>query len=247
MLTAGHCIYNQSTNQFSDDFTLYGGRNGTSNLASVFVDNDNIPPGENLWYWVPSGWLNDGGRENDVGILVIPEDFGEQVGFFDGQSWFGYVSYSATALQSQTYWNRGYAACDPTFTGGVARIDEPCQTGTWDPYQSCTAKPCNANHLYGDSSSCSVGELESLDGSGYYRILHHGCDASGGQSGAPFYRWDSNLDDWVVAGLHTGGDCGITALNCPDSPDPLYARPGVGIRLTPSYVGSITYFRNQFP
>ena len=61
IVTAGHCLYNRDTDTWSDDFTARAGRNGSSSVASVLVDNDNIPGGQVLWYFTPAQYRAETG------------------------------------------------------------------------------------------------------------------------------------------------------------------------------------------
>ncbi|MFO7564488.1 MAG: trypsin-like serine protease [Enhygromyxa sp.] len=245
VVTAGHCIYNQSSGAFNDDYVVRIGANGTSSLASVTIDKDNIPQGEILWKFVPSGYISTGLWQYDFGILVLPQRVGGsgggQAGCFDGQCWFGWFTYAAASMQNINFWRRGYPRCSVT-----GRIDEPCQTGTWSSFQSCTTAPCNPNHLYGPSVSCGVGEFEALDPDGWNRVLHHGCDASAGDSGSALYHKNTTYDDWVITSVQTSQECGANAL-CPSSPASTLARPLRDTRITPEYSGYISYFRNLYP
>lgn len=245
IVTAGHCIYRKSTDSFFDDYTVRIGANGTSSLAAVTIDKDNIPQGQILWKFVPPGYISTGLWQYDFGILVVPQRVGGsgggQAGCFDGQCWFGWFTYSGASMGNINFWRRGYPLC--TATG---RIDEPCQTGFWSAYQSCTTAPCNPNHLYGPSVSCGVGEFEALDPDGWNRVLHHGCDASAGNSGSALYHKNTDYDDWVITTVQTTQECGSATL-CPSSPASTLARPLMDTRITPEYSGYISYFRNLYP
>jgi hypothetical protein len=234
---------------WADDFNIRAGANGTSSLASVFFDGNNIPPGENLWIWVYGDYVTTGARENDLGVLVTPARLGGsgpgQAGCFEGQCYFGYVGYTESQYSQYSYWRRGYPLCNPTFNGMTARIDEPCQTGTWDPNQTCVAKPCDANHLFGVDGACTVADFSNPDPGGDMRIFHHGCDASAADSGSPLYHKHPSLG-WVILSAQTSQECGSTAL-CPGVPANVLARPMIDTRLTAEYRGWITNFRNMFP
>jgi len=252
VVTAAHCLYNFSAGTFGDDYWVRVGTNGTSTLASVFVNAQNIPAGENLWKFVPSSYISTGQRQYDFGILVIPARLGGsgtgQAGCYDGQCWLGWFTYADSSMQGLDLWRRGYPRCDPTFAsdGVTPRIDEPCQTGTYDPNQTCTNKPCNANHLYGPDSSCTVADFTSPDPDGWNRIVHHGCDASAGDSGSPLYHKNTTYDDWVVLSVQSSQRCGATSL-CPSSPANEKARPLIDVRITLEYGGFISYYRNLYP
>ena len=143
VVTAAHCLYDFGTSSYYDDYNVRAGANGTAERAEVFIDDDaTLPPGEFLWAFVPPGYVSTGQRQFDFGILVTPESIGGsgagQAGCYAGQCWFGYVTYSKLNMKSKSYYRRGYPLCS-----WGSRIDEPCQTGTWASYQSCSATPCN--------------------------------------------------------------------------------------------------------
>ncbi len=169
-----------------------------------------------------------------------------QAGCLGGQCWFGWYTYPDDEMGAFDMDRRGYPRCDPTFTtSGTARIDEPCQTGTWDPNQTCTAKPCNPNHLYGPEFQCNVADFQSADPDGWNRQLHHGCDASAGDSGSALFHQRSN-GNWVIVSVQTTQECGATSL-CPSSPTSTWVRPMIDTRITPEYSGYISYFRDLYP
>ena len=92
-----------------------------------------------------------------------------------------------------------------------SRADDPGDTGS--------SVVCVANHLYGDAASCQLGDFTNDDGKGYYRVMKHSCDASGGQSGSALYHYVKGAP--VVAGIHTFSTCGTTAMGtqCTSSDD----------------------------
>lgn len=251
IVTAAHCLYSRTNEAFWDDYTVRAGANGTSEKAEVEIDRDNIPGGQVLWKFAHARYIDEGGSRNDFGILVTPKRLGgsgpDKAGCFDGQCWFGYVTYSDSATSNVKFWRRGYPLCTATTSDGTPRIDEPCQTGDWDASQTCVDKPCDPNHLYGPDVSCSVGEFQSADGSGWNRQFHHSCDASAGDSGSPLYHKNLTFDDWVVVSVQVRQECGATALCADDLPDATKSRPLVDTRLTPEYRGYITHFRNKYP
>lgn len=249
--TAGHCLYNFATATWSDNYTVRAGANGTSSLASVLINSSNTPPpGEDLWFFAHPDYISTGQREFDFGILVTPKRLAGagagQTGCYDGQCWFGYATYSDANTSSYNLSRRGYPICDPTFAGLTARIDEPCQvnapTGTT---RTCTTTPCNPNHLYGPEVTCTAADFTSVDPDGWARILHHGCDASAGDSGSPLYHKHPTLN-WLILSVQTAQECGMTTP-CPASPANRLARPLIDTRLTPEYRGWITHFRNTYP
>lgn len=221
IVTAGHCLYNRDSDTWSDDFAARAGRNGTSNVASVTVDNDNIPSGQVLWYFTPAQYRAETGSTwgYDFGILVVPARIGDTAG------WMGRVAYSGASLESATIYRRGYPVCDhPT------RTDEPAD--------------CEPHHLYANAAACEVGEFESPDSSGWSRIIHHSCDASAGDSGSSLYVYHSDIPS--VTGVHFSSRC-ETGPEDEECTGTRIDRPLAAIRLTPEYRDWIGYFRDLYP
>ncbi|HSK05367.1 MAG TPA: trypsin-like serine protease [Kofleriaceae bacterium] len=221
IVTAGHCLYDRDTSTWSDDFWVRAGRNGTSNAAQVFVDNDNIPGGQVLWYYTPPQYRAKSGSTwgYDYGILVVPARLGDTTG------WMGRVAYTAATLNGASIYRRGYPACNhPT------RTDEP--------------SPCEPNHLYANAALCDVGEYQSQDGNGWHRVVHHSCDASAGDSGSSLYVYHNGTP--AVTGIHFASRCETSPGDnaCTGS---LEDRPLAAIRLTPEYRDWIGYFRDLYP
>lgn len=233
VITAGHCVYNRSAaagaDPWTDDVSILVARNGTSNLGSVFIDNDNIPGGQVLWYWVPASYINAPAgsdvTEFDISIMVTPARIGEATG-----GWMGWWVLDASTLATQALWNVGYPGCVTFTSSGTPRIDEP--------------NPCSENHLYGDVNTCSPADYSNVDGDGWSRNFRHRCDASGGQSGSPIYL-NFNGNGWGVTGVHTTSLCGSTAGNPCSASDSV--RPLLATRITPEYSGMIGFFRNLYP
>lgn len=233
VITAAHCVYDRDAgageDPWTDDVSIRVARNGTSQLGSVTIDNDNIPAGQVLWYWVPQTYIDapDGSNvtEYDISIIVTPARIGETTG-----GWMGWWVLDSTTLATQSLWNVGYPACNATTSNGTPRIDEP--------------NPCSENHLYGDINTCSPANYANLDGDGWSRTFRHRCDASGGQSGSPIYL-NFNGNGWGVTGVHTTSLCGIVAGSACSATDSV--RPLRATRITPEYSGVITHFRNVFP
>lgn len=226
VVTAGHCLWSRANQRWSDDFWVRAGANGTSSVARVFVDNDNIPAGQVLWYFTPSQYRSTTGSTwgFDYGILVVPSRIGDTTG------WMGRVAYTGTAFAQTSVYRRGYPACTATLPNGTPRIDEP--------------NPCSENHLYASGGTCSLGEYQSVDSSGWSRVVHHSCDASGGDSGSPLYVFHDGAPS--VAAVHFASRCEKTTTDvaCTGTWED---RPLAALRLTPEYRDWIGYFRNKYP
>jgi V8-like Glu-specific endopeptidase len=226
VITAAHCMYDPSeADPWTDDVSIRVARNGTSWLDSVLIDNDNIPAGQVLWYWVPSGYISSQHHQYDIGLIVTPKRIGDTTG-----GWMGWWVLDATTLGTQSLWNVGYPGCVTTTSDGTPRIDEP--------------NPCSENHLYGDVGTCFPANYTNLDGDGWSRNFRHRCDASGGQSGSPIYL-NYNGNGWGVTGVHTQSLCGTTSTNACSAADAV--RPLRATRITPEYSGVISYFRDLYP
>lgn len=233
VITAAHCVYNRGAaagaDPWTDDVSIRVARNGTSQLGSVLIDNDNIPAGQVLWYWVPSSYINasmgSDVSEFDISIIVTPARIGETTG-----GWMGWWVLSQSTLDTQSTWNVGYPGCVTFTSNGTPRIDEP--------------NPCSENHLYGDVGTCWPASFTNTDGDGWNRNFRHRCDASGGQSGSPIYL-NYNGQGWGVTGVHIASVCGATAGNPCSASDSV--RPLLATRITPEYSGVIGYFRNLYP
>jgi V8-like Glu-specific endopeptidase len=226
VITAAHCVYDKSkADPWADNVRIVVGRNGTSWRDIVYIDNDNIPGGQALWYWVPSGYINTGHYQFDIGIIVTPRRIGENTG-----GWMGWWVLSGRTLNSQAVWNAGYPVCNAFTSKGTPRIDEPSS--------------CAENHLYGDTNTCSPALFTNLDWNGWYRNFRHRCDASAGQSGSPLYL-DYDGKGWGVTAVHIQSLCGMTT----GSPCNLFdaLRPLRATRITPQYSGWITYSRTLYP
>lgn len=221
IVTAGHCLYDRTSDTWSDDFWARAGRNGSSSVAQVLVDNDNIPGGQVLWYFTPSQYRAETGSTwgYDFGILVVPARLGDTAG------WMGRVTYSAASLGAATIHRRGYPVCDH-----ATRTDEP--------------SPCDDHHIYANAAACEVGEYESVDADGWSRIVHHSCDASAGDSGSPLYVYHDGTPS--VTGVHFFSHCETSPTDeaCTGT---RVDRPLAATRLTPEYRDWIGYFRELYP
>lgn len=120
-------------------------------------------------------------RANDIAVQRVTRPPGVD---FPGA--FGFGAYTRATLDAATLYHRGYPAC------------------------SLAPASCRTNTLMGDTQDCSVPFGESPDGSGWDRIMAHGCDATAGDSGAPLYHYDGGAK---VAGVHTLGNNGTTGPN----------------------------------
>jgi V8-like Glu-specific endopeptidase len=226
VVTAAHCVYNPANvDPWVDDVSVRVARNGTSWLDSVLIDNDNIPPGQWLWYFVPQGWINTGHHQYDFSVIVTPKRIGDTTG-----GWMGWWVLDGGTLNTQSLWNVGYPGCVTFTSNGTPRIDEP--------------SPCSENHLYGDVGTCFPASFTNVDGDGWNRNFRHRCDASGGQSGSPIYLNYNGLG-WGVTGVHIQSLCGTTAGDTCSPTDAV--RPLRATRITPEYSGWISHFRTQFP
>jgi hypothetical protein len=145
--------------------------------------------------------------------------------------WYAGESY----LDTMSHYTRGFPVCNGFTSNGTPRTDDP-----GDPGSSVV---CVANHLYGDASTCDLGEFSKSDAQGYQRVLRHSCDASGGQSGSPIYHYVKGSP--VVAGVHTFSTCGTTAMGtqCTSASD----RPLGGTHITKEYSDAIAFFREWAP
>ncbi|HEU4411998.1 MAG TPA: trypsin-like serine protease [Polyangiaceae bacterium] len=233
VITAAHCVYTRGAaagvDPWTDDVTIRVARNGTSDRGSVLIDNDNIPAGQVLWYWVPAPYVNAATgtdvKEYDISIVVTPGRIGDTTG-----GWMGWWVLGESTLDTQSLWNAGYPGCVTFTSNGTPRIDEP--------------SPCSENHLYGDVNTCFPDNFANADADGWSRTFRHRCDASGGQSGSPIYL-NYNGSGWGVTGVHTTSLCGTTSGNACSESDKV--RPLMATRITPEYSGVISYFRNLYP
>ena len=228
LLTAGHCIYNRTSNSWMT-FTVTPGRAGATLAPYGSVS---FPSAGFNWYFTPTGWRqaspSGGSRQYDFGLIILPERIGEDTG------WMGWWVEGASSLSKKNHLNRGYPSCAAT-SGGVARTDDP-----GDPGSSVV---CVAQHLYGDVNNCALGEFSKTDGDGWSRLFMHSCDASGGHSGSAVYHYEDGMP--VVSGIHTYSTCGFTAATaaCTASDD----RPLGATRITPEYGDIIAFFRSWAP
>jgi len=249
IVTAAHCINSSGSDDFFA-FTVSTERNGTAFLSQSVMPgcpNSNTQACPNIgaayWYFTPSQWrqANVSNREQyDIGIIVTPNRLGDSVG------WMGYWYAPINALNTVSKFSRGYPSCNAS-ASGQPRIDDPadplaCPTCTTD------LTVCNPNHLYGDASTCSIGNATNVDGSGYNRNFRMSCDGSAAMSGSPMYFYgNGNVGasgsvyytahdiQWTCGGLAGSSSCANVT------------RADRLVRLTPQYAGWISFFRSQFP
>src|SRR5262249_15690985 len=135
IVTAGHCVTNKGGEGESwklDGVTISRGRNGTSVPDSIVIDEDNVPPGETIFWWTHTACTPSPLRKSEhFAIGTLPDSFG--CPSFNGQcSWhFGYLA-DAT-IDDASLHHRGYPLCDPALHNGGNRIDEPCQNSQATP------------------------------------------------------------------------------------------------------------------
>jgi V8-like Glu-specific endopeptidase len=228
VVTAAHCIYRRDTNRWSSGFNVVPGQSGGVSVYGRSL----MPSGSFAWYFTPWQWRVaepvGGARQYDIGILVIPDRLG------DASGWMGYTSINDASMANSSIYNRGFPSCNAFTLTGAARIDDP-----GDPGSSVI---CIANHLYGDSATCSTGESSNLDPQGWPRLINHSCDASAGHSGSPIYRYSNGPR---VVGVHVASGCGSTAAAASCTAQSV--RPLTAVRLTPEYRDWVTYFRSWKP
>ena len=249
VVTAAHCINPAASDDFNA-FSVRVGRNGSDWRASTSMpgcpnsNSQNCPSiGKTYWYFTPSKWRQNSvsNREQyDIGIIVIPDKLGYNVG------WMGYWYAPMGSLNTVSKFSRGYPSCNAT-SNGQARIDDPA-----DPSMCATCTTnlnvCSPFHLYGDNSSCSVGNGTNMDGDGYNRNFRMSCDGSAGMSGSPLYLYGNGNVGNNGSVYYTSHDiqstCGATASS---SSCANVSRADRMVRLTPQYASWISYFRAVFP
>ena len=132
IVTAAHCCYDRTARQWNALFTFTPAAAGTSAPYGVF-------PYEIAW--VPTGWINTGGRPNDVCVLRLrPNSAGRPVTFYTG--WLGR---SQNAQPTQHHFAFGYPG---NIDGG--RFLQTCASESF-PLSSCGGTDtlntgCNMTH-----------------------------------------------------------------------------------------------------
>jgi V8-like Glu-specific endopeptidase len=231
IVTAGHCLYNRTTNAWASGYFVTPGRAG----GNWSYGRSRVPTaGQFAWYFTPWQWRqanpSGGSGQYDFGIVVLPDRLGDQTG------WMGYATLGNSDLQNGFVVNRGFPWCNAVDQNGNTRTDDVGD----DPLSGLT---CQDRHLWGDASSCSIGNFHDLDGDQWARRFDHSCDASAGQSGSPLYTYLNGVP--AVIGVHTTSLCNKTAADVPCQPTD--QRPLRATRITPEYRAWISYFRNWKP
>ena len=230
VVTAGHCLYSRTNAAWGSSFTVRPQRDAGSVPYSTTVPD---PSGRESWMFTPVGWRDSnpsgGAEQYDLGILVVPDRFGDQLG------WMGYGTLGANDLKARTHLLRGYPFCESetgTSPNNPERIDEP------NPPEGCVI-----NGFYA-GDPCTMASFTKPDPQGWSRRVTHGCDAGAANSGSALYSYMNPADPWVFS-VHTkslkcrfAGDAACTAAD---------THPLEATRLTPEYSGWISYFRNMFP
>ncbi|MDC0674516.1 trypsin-like serine peptidase [Nannocystis radixulma] len=212
-VTAAHCVWKWTAENAGtwSVGTLRAGRNGTDWHADATISSDQ-------WYWVPSQYRASfwypGAGVWDIGVFVTHSGrMGEDP---DINGWFGWW-WTSSNTSFETYLKnlRGYPAC-----------------GLSNPPQNC-----QQNHLYGDTTSCSVGGYSTTytDSAGVPLRFKHSCDASAGMSGSAIYEFNGAQNAVFVIGVHTGYDGTVGVI-------PYYAT-----RITRDYSDDISWLRTTYP
>ena len=188
VLTAGHCVYSQSSG-WADEIYVMPGYDG---------DGWALPPDDSVgeYGWARgtyfgswTGWTVDGDYNYDVGLIGVTRAVGVLTGWF-GWAYGGDCSWH----ESQTYHSASYPAegCgDPGLHNG---LDMYYWYGNWD---SCPSW----NRLQIDTSGgCFNAVWGGMSGSGAYyidngnRYVHGICSTS---DRSTYGRYARQWDDWV--------------------------------------------------
>ncbi len=210
VLTAAHCLVNRGSNAYFS-MSVAPAREGTSQpYGSYFVG----PGVSNTFVWVPSQWRNGAVcntysvecRRYDYGYLVLADDIGNETG------WMGVEPTSVWTLDDKALYNRGYAGCG----------------------YSNSPSGCVPRNLYGDTSTGDIGDYRYLT-SGWYQILHHSLDTSGGHSGSAVYHYLSGHP--TVAMVHHSWNS--------SKPSDAHLR-NVGRRVAPDIKNNVNFLNTVF-
>ncbi len=228
VITAAHCIYDQEDKAYSGSVTFRPQRDANNIPYTSTVDN----PAANGFVAVPSGWRQDTAPEGgygqfDIGIFLIPDRLGDQVG------WMGYGTFSSGELKSRTHLLRGYPWCESETGVGddnPERIDEPVE-------------PCIINGFYA-GEPCTVKDFLIPDAQGWSRRVTHGCDASAANSGSSLYTYLQPGEPWVFM-IHTRSAACANAGSPPCTAADTH--PLVATRITPEYSSWLSWYRLLIP
>jgi V8-like Glu-specific endopeptidase len=223
LITAAHCLVDFGTNNWKAR-KLTPARNGPDvEPYGVSQMTPNPPPGEEAWYIVPDPWLDPSTPDNtdkfqwDIGLVLMLDRLGDQTG------WMGYGAYGAGDLNKRQHLNRGYPGCQTSYS------EKPAG--------------CEIARMYGDTEPCEIGYYHHQGSNGWNRQFAFGCDISRGHSGSPIYHyryssyWGTNVP--VVTAVVSWHEC----LTCGE--DDLY--PNHARRITPWFLGRISWLKEQFP
>jgi hypothetical protein len=146
----------------------------------------------------------------------------------------GYVARPGSELDTQAQYNRGYPVCAGTC--GSNNID--------NSPPACDGDGADKSlRLYGDTNLCATGSYFNDGPDGWNRNISISCDMSGGHSGSAVYHYffDANLGKSVpvVAMVAIQETC------CFCSADTDF--PNIARRITPSDLGTISFFRQWKP
>jgi glutamyl endopeptidase len=143
LVTAGHCVYITNSdvpgrNGWVKSIRVMPGRDA-STLPFGFVNADK--------FWTVKGWTDSGNENFDYGAIVIPENLGDQVG------WFGIGVYADTDLTATVGNISGYP--------GDKR--DPSGTQWYDTRQIASVNPSKVFY--------DIDTMGGQSGSAVYRII----------------------------------------------------------------------------
>lgn len=173
------------------------------------------------WYWTPSQYRSLADGLEKMPFSATPYDIGVIVTHGDRMGdtvgWMGWA----------WWWTDGDFANRARYNRGYpicGRANSPAN--------------CQTNGLYGDTAWCSSGSYSSPDADGINRSFRFHCDISGGHSGSSMYTYLGGTT-LAVTSIVSWEHC----LTCGANDD----RPNTGVRITKSYAGTISAFRQAFP
>ena len=230
VITAAHCINRQGTDTFyTVTVTPAMQGPGTAPFGSSTISLDFEKGDPFRWYYTPPQWRDcdpaENCREWDWGLLILPDRLGEEVG-----GWMGFVARAESVLRRQFHYNRGYPIFPASCKDDGNVIDN-------------SPANCSPQFLCGDDLTCQLGSFFNDGPDGWARNVAVGCDASQGHSGSPIYHYyfDPKLNRTVpvVSMVMIQETC------C--SSDCTSDFPNIARRITPSDLGTISFFRQWKP